>query len=151
MPSITSEIFIAAPSDRVWAVLTDFKTYNEWNSFNPTMECDLRPGGRVHFRLVLDIYNPRDVSAYVIHIEDGREILWGAEPLYFESLGKGRHSFLVEPVTMGGVSGTRFTHTETFVGLLAYALPQTFFKSVQNGFDTLCRDLKKRAESCENI
>jgi len=32
-PSISTEIDIAAPPNKVWAVLTDYDRYAEWNPF----------------------------------------------------------------------------------------------------------------------
>ena len=69
----------------------DFPSYPEWNKFNPEMECKLSPGGVVSFTLVIGGFKLRRVSAHVIHVEEGREILRGVEPLYFEFMGKARH------------------------------------------------------------
>jgi uncharacterized protein YndB with AHSA1/START domain len=147
MPAVEAEIFINAPPDRVWAVLTDFSSYPEWNTFNPQMECELRAGGHVSFQLVLDGFKPRRVTAHVIRVEEGRELYWGAEPLYFEFLGKGRHSFTVESSSNVNVQqGTRFRHIEKFDGPISLFMPQKFWDSVQRSFDILCRDLKMRVE-----
>ncbi|KAH8804412.1 hypothetical protein F5884DRAFT_754021 [Xylogone sp. PMI_703] len=147
MPAMTSKTFINASPDAVWKVLVDFPSYPEWNSFNPKMECELRPGGRVTFQLLLDGFKQREVNARMIRVDEGREIQWGAEPLYFEVLGKGRHSFTVEASTdENGQSGTLFSHTEVFDGPVSWLMPQKFYASVQKAFDILCRDIKARVE-----
>src|SRR6187402_652692 len=118
MRTISSEIFIAAPPDRVWAVCTDFNAYAKLNTFNPTMECELRPGGPVRFQLVLDSSKPRIATANVVHVKDGEELLWGAAPLYFEGLGKARHRFTITPSTSEvGTKGTKFVNHEMIDGV----------------------------------
>lgn len=55
MPSITTEIEIAAPPDAVWAVLVDYDRYSEWNPFISKLSGDKKgqfvsfenPGSRI--------------------------------------------------------------------------------------------------------
>ena len=44
---LSHEIEIAAPPERVWAVLTDFAAYGEWNPYQ-TIEGELKVFGKVH-------------------------------------------------------------------------------------------------------
>jgi uncharacterized protein YndB with AHSA1/START domain len=147
MPVISSEIFIAAPPDRVWTVFTDFKAYPEWNTFNPTMECELRPGGAVRFEVVLDNSKPRIATANIVHVKEGEELLWEATPLYFAGLAKACHRFTITPNTSkDGRNGTMFLNHETLDGILAHVVPQSFFGSIQRGFDSMSEELKRRVE-----
>lgn len=151
MPVISSEIFIAAPPDRVWAVLIDFKAYPEWNTFNPTMQCELRPGGAVRFEVVLDKAKPRLATANIVYVKEGKELLWEATPLYFAGLAKACHRFTITPSTSeDGRNGTRFINNEILDGILAHVVPQSFFGNIQRGFDSMSEELKKRVEDLDS-
>ena len=51
MRELRSEIEIDAPPERVWAVVTDFAAYPEWNPFIRRISGELREGARLEVRI----------------------------------------------------------------------------------------------------
>ena len=51
MRSISATVDIAAPPDRVWAVLSDLSAYPEWNPFIRMASGELTAGKRLTLRL----------------------------------------------------------------------------------------------------
>lgn len=76
--------------------------------------------------------------------------MWGVEPLYFDVLGKVRHSFTMEEAKdVYGKSGTMFVNRETFEGAVAGVLTKGFLASVERGHNEFCREIKDRVETLE--
>ena len=114
MPVVRTRWFIPATPDQVWAVLTDFAGYAEWNLVNVEMRGQARLGARVFARfrnLAGDAASTVSQTVRIVACDPGRELAWtGAVPLLF----KGRHSFVLEPVA----GGVRVIQTEVLTGLL---------------------------------
>ena len=139
---LVTEIDVDATPERVWAVLTDFDRYDEWNPFmrvvgraneGARLDVELRPpGGRaVRFRPT------------VTHAERGRELRWLGH-LYVVGLYDGEHRFTLEPLDGGR---TRFVHAESFGGVLAGIVNRVVGESTERGFRAMNEALKARVES----
>jgi uncharacterized protein YndB with AHSA1/START domain len=51
MRELRREVEIEAPPERVWAVVTDFAAYPEWNPFIGRISGDLQEGARLEVRI----------------------------------------------------------------------------------------------------
>jgi uncharacterized protein YndB with AHSA1/START domain len=51
MQEVRREIDIDAPPAAVWAVLTDTRSYSEWNRFIPHLAGELREGAKLDVRI----------------------------------------------------------------------------------------------------
>ena len=51
MRELSKEIEIDAPPERVWAVVTDFAAYPEWNLFIRRISGELHEGARLEVRI----------------------------------------------------------------------------------------------------
>ena len=109
---------IAFPPARVWAVLTDFRAYAEWNPLNVWADGEARSGARVAMRFVDAGSGNGKVIAQTVTITDcdpERRLEWvGRIPLLFT----GRHFFELSPSD----GGTELVHGEDLSGLF----PMTF-------------------------
>jgi hypothetical protein len=103
---------------QVWAVLTDFRSYAEWNPLNAWAEGDARRGARVAMRFVDAGGGKGKIIAQTVTItacERERRLEWvGRVPLLFT----GRHFFELTPSD----GGTELVHGEDLSGLI----PLTF-------------------------
>jgi hypothetical protein len=120
MKRIRTWRWIDYPPARVWAVLTDFAAYSEWNPLNVSADGDARPGAPVAMRFVDAGGGKGKVIAQTVTITDcvpERRLEWvGRIPLLFT----GRHFFELSP----SGSGTELIHGEDLSGLI----PMTFSK-----------------------
>src|SRR5688500_6472630 len=74
---IRTEIEIEAAPSEIWRVLTDFRSYPEWNPFIVSIEGELAPGAR----LALTTSEPesnreRSLAVRVKSCEPARELRW---------------------------------------------------------------------------
>ena len=140
MRELRTSIDIEASTDRVWAVVSDFERYPEWNPFirsiggqpveGKTLEVSIQPPGR----------RARTFRPKVVKSMRG-EIRWLGRvgiPRVFD----GRHSLKVEPL---GPNKTRFTQYERFTGVLVPLFRGTL-KATRRGFEAMNRALKARVE-----
>lgn len=113
--AIRTECVIPAPPAKVWAVLSDFAAWPQWNPLNLSAVGELKAGAKVAM-VFRDLPNPKPGAVIrqtvtLVAVEPGRELAWaGHVPLIF----KGRHGFLLTPKD----GGTHVLHTETLSGLL---------------------------------
>ena len=134
---------IAAPVEAVWALLTDFASYPQWNPFVPEALGEARVGQRLTIRLRL---GKRRITLHprVTRVDRPRELRWrakwGASGWFDVDRG-----FLMERT---GQSRTRLWQEEVCSGLLAplvFALSNAE-RDILAGYRGLARALKERAE-----
>ncbi len=153
--TVRASVEIAAPADRVWAVLEDFERYPEWNPFTHRVVLHARSGAlaqrdplnrtrgdrvELHVRMgKLDRVMNEELRLW----EPPRRAGWGV------SMGRG---LLVEAtryqdVEAIGADRSRYTTYERFEGLLAPLVLLLFGGDVEAGFRACAEALKARVEA----
>lgn len=142
MRQVYTEIEINAPAETVWEILTDLEKYREWNPFiresagKAVLGCGLtcRPqfsGGPIMtFHPVVSRVEPYRIFAWKGHV-------------LFPGLADGEHIFEIEPL---GKNRVRHIHRQEFRGLLIPLVWRRMYKRTAQGFISMNKALKKRAE-----
>jgi len=138
---LETAINIDAPADRVWAVVTDFASYPEWNRFMRSLKGDARVGSRLEVTLQPPGRRPTTIRPTVVKME-GRELRWLGR-LGLPRVFDGRHSLKVEPLSP---TRTRFTQYERFTGVLVPFFGK-LLRDSRRGFEEMNLALKARTES----
>jgi len=137
--TISREIKIDAPPERVWAVLTDLAAYPEWNPFIRHIQGELRVGGKLEVRIQPPGGAGMTFRPTVLAVDAGQELRWLVR-LLRPGLHDGEHALRIE--ALGG-GRSRFVQSETFSGLLVGFRKGTLAKTA-NGFQAMNEALKAR-------
>lgn len=141
-PAVTTrEIHIAASPDRVWAVLTDFESYADWNPHLVQAAGEAVPGTRLAIT-IREGEDTTDFTPLVLVAAPGSELRWRGSFL-FPGLADGTHSFRLHPAG----KGTRLVQSESFTGVLGPFTPVLFDLSVS--FAAANEALRQRVEHRE--
>ncbi len=141
MRELRREIEINAPPERVWAVVTDFAAYPEWNPFISSISGELHEGARLEVRIEPPGARAMTFKPTVRAVEASRELRWLGH-LLLPGVLDGEHSLRIEPLD-GGRS--RFVQSEGFSGLLVGLFKGTLAKT-EAGFEQMNTALKARVE-----
>jgi hypothetical protein len=141
MQELLREIEINAPPERVWAVISDFTAYPEWNPFIRLIEGELREGARLEVRIAPPEARATTFKPTVRYVEPNRELRWLGR-LLVPGIFDGEHSLSIEPLE-GGRS--RFVQSERFSGILVGVVKGTLQKT-GTGFERMNAALKERVE-----
>ena len=142
MRTITTEIAIAAPPDRVWETLLDFAAYGDWNPFVTSLSGDPAVGSRLEATIEPPDGKPMRLRPTVTAHEPERLFQWLGS-VGVRGVIDGRHSFRLSPTE----HGTRFEHREDFTGLLSFLMSGNRRDQTEAGFEAMNRALKARCES----
>jgi hypothetical protein len=140
--TLTSEIRIQASPQTVWAVLTDFPAYAEWNPIEIQIEGEPIAGTVLHHTSKLPGRKPRRFSSTIVAAEPGRVLAWEGRilaPRLFDV----HHRF--ELSSTSGDATTLF-QSERFSGMLIPFCAQTL-RQTQVAFETANQAIKSRSES----
>ena len=140
MRELRREIEIDASPERVWAVVTDFAAYPEWNPFIRSISGELHEGAKLEVRIEPPGARATTFRPTVRAVEPSRELRWLGRML--PGLFDGEHSLRIEPLD-GGRS--RFVQSERFSGLLVGLFKGTLTKT-EVGFEQMNAALKARVE-----
>lgn len=137
-----THIEVNATPDVVWTVLTDLENYGAWNPFVVSLQGSIAVGERLATRI-----HPPGGKAMTFHpkvtiVEDQRVFEWLGK-LGLPGIFDGRHRFELEPTP----TGTRFTQTEAFKGLLVRFMRRSLDTQTMEGFEAMNSALKARAEA----
>lgn len=145
MKHLSTGIEIDASAATVWAVLTDFASFPDWNPFIPRIDGEISVGSRLEV-----VIQPPDAKSMtfrptVVEVKPEREFRWLGRVL-MPGVFDGEHSFEIVPLDEGRV---RFLHFENFRGLLVPFLWKGLDTNTRRGFEEMNRALKERAEERE--
>jgi len=136
-----TEIFIAAPPERVWVLLTDPEAHAEWNPMIAEVSGRFTPGQRVRLTMRTPSGGTMRFRPRVLVADPGRELRWLGR-LGLPRLFDGEHYFRLIPEA----GGTRLIQGERFRGVLLWAMDVQQFRA---GFEAGNAALKAMAEAAD--
>lgn len=142
MREITTTVDIEAVPERVWAALTSFDYYPDWNPFIRQASGRLRVGETLTLRMFPAQGKPMTFRPKVLVVEPQRELRWIGRlvlPFVFD----GEHRFRLSPIEGGA---TRVVQAERFSGALVPFVPSVVERTV-NDFHRLNIALKNYVEA----
>lgn len=116
---LVTQVNVAAPPDRVWALLGHPQGYAAWNPFIVSMQGELVEGQTLANELQQANGKRMRFNPVVRKVEVGRELRWRGR-LLVPGLFDGEHYFVLHPSVDG--SSTLLIHGEKFSGLLLWVL-----------------------------
>ena len=134
--SVHHEILINAPREKVWGVLTDMASYEEWNPTMKLVKGEVLEGNSVTYQFTQDADNVSEIPATVKEIIPN-ELLnqTGGIPLILTY----NHKYILEPHN----NATKVTIHEDYRGLgVNFWNPEP----VQEAYERLNKALKLRSE-----
>lgn len=141
--TVETSVDIDAPPQVVWAVLTDFPRYGEWNPFILEISGRLRRRARLDLRIAQPGAPPVRVQPRVVRVAAQEELRWKGKVLV-QGILDGEHWFRLEPLPGGR---TRFHHGEAFDGILLQMFGRPFLSATRTGFEKMNAALKAHAEA----
>jgi hypothetical protein len=141
MRRIVTAIDIAAPPAAVWAVLSDFAAYPDWNPFIRRIVGVPRTGAQLDVTVKPPNGSEMSFKPTVLKAEPDRELRWLGRVL-IPGVFDGEHSFLIEPTA----TGCRVAHEEFFWGLLVPFFGR-MLDDTEKGFVAANEALKRRVEA----
>ena len=142
-------IEVHASKEKVYAVLTDFKSYPEWCPFTRRLKGQLVEGAQLDMEVEMSAGSPlRHQRVTVAELTSGEKIVWTYTLLPWAPwlLHAVRAQRLSESPSNPG-SATIYSTTDTMTGLLSPLVLFLYGASVQKGFECIARALKQRAEA----
>jgi hypothetical protein len=140
---LRTEIDIGASAERVWAVLTDFASFADWNPFIRRLEGEATEGGKLAVRLEPPGGRGMTFRPTVTRVDANREFRWLGH-VGLPGVFDGEHIFSIEAADGGKA---RFVQRERFTGVLAPLILRMVRDSTLRGFEAMNQALKERAES----
>ncbi len=140
---LKTEIRIEATPSQVWAVLTDFEKYPDWNPFIKSLTGNVAVGQIIIARLEPPGGSGMTFKPRVLAYEKNKEFRWLGN-LFFKGLFDGEHRF---ELTDNGDGTTTLVHSEHFKGILVPLLNKMIEVNTKNGFEAMNLELKNRVEN----
>lgn len=139
---ISTEIRIHATPDRVWAILTNFENYPNWNPFIKSITGEVAVGKKIIARLEPPKASGMTFHPKVLVFDKEREFRWIGH-LLIPGLFDGEHRFeLVD----NDDNTTTFRQSEKFKGILVPFFKNMLENNTKSGFTLMNEKLKKLAE-----
>jgi len=101
MKEVHTEIEIEASAERVWQLLTDFASFQQWDPFIRRASGEVKTGGRLEVYLQPSGVRGGTLRPIVLMIEPNRELRWRGR-LWIPGLFDGEHIFTIEHLGQTG-------------------------------------------------
>ena len=141
MKQLHTEVLIEASPEQVWAVLTDFAHYGDWNPFLVSVAGVPQQGERLNVRLAPPGGRQITLKPVLTEVVTGQVLEWWGH-LGVRGIFDGRHRFELHPAG----AGTRLVQGEIFTGALVPLMARTLDRGTAAGFALMNAALKARAE-----
>ncbi|HEX2144660.1 MAG TPA: SRPBCC domain-containing protein [Glycomyces sp.] len=142
---IETTAHLDARANEVWAVLTDFPAYGEWNPFITEISGLLAEDERLEVVFAQSDGKTSRFRPRVLRVSPARQIRWLGK-LGPGGLFDGEHYFVLEPQSDGT---TVLTHGERFTGVLV-PLMTKLLADTEQGFTSMNTALEARIESAQD-
>ena len=141
--TITTEIDISAPPEKVWKIITDIDQWHEWSPIINKSSGTSSVGAKLDITMMGKEpgSNGPTYKPTITHLEENKNFTWSAHMMAGFIFTNGKILEL-EATT----NGTKLTHSETFKGLLAPVFCGQMEKSVPAMLDKMNKALKELAE-----
>lgn len=138
---IQTDIIIDAPKEKVWAILTDFESFPQWNPFVIKLTGKPQAGARLEATLQPAGQKPTVFKPVLQQCQQNEALSWlGSMPL---NMFNGYHYFRIEEVDESRV---KFIQGEKFSGWLSGPVLKKVGAATHEGFIAMNKALKQRAE-----
>lgn len=146
-PEVHTEIEIDAPAEEVWALLSAFDRYPDWNPLVRRLLGSPEVGSTLKVRIESpNGKGPITFHSRLVAYEPGREIRWVGK-LLLEWIFAGEHTLRVEP---RGEDRSLFVQREDYRGVLARPAIWLFGNHVRTRFEQMNRALKDHVERMDS-
>lgn len=139
---IKTQIVINASPEKVWAVLTNFDKYPEWNPFIKSIKGSVKVGSKIIARLEPPEAKGMTFKPKVLAFDSQKEFRWMGH-LLFPGLFDGEHKFELIDNHDGT---TTFIQSEKFKGILVPLFKKMLDTNTVNGFNLMNQKLKELSE-----
>jgi len=140
---LRTEVEINAGPERVWAILSNFSAYPEWNPFIRFISGAPEKGARLEVRIQPSGAKGMTFRPCVLVADAGRELRWLGR-LLVPGIFDGEHSFVIQPLAGGKVL---LRQSELFSGVLVPLFRGSLDRDTKRGFEEMNLALKARAEA----
>lgn len=138
--SISTEIIINAPADKVWEELTDFNSYPEWNPFIRKVTGEIKKGNQIEVTFQTGEEKPMVFTPDIIQLEKNKLLQWEGK-LFLPGIFTGRHTFELTSIE---ANKTKLIQKDDFYGVI---VPFFNFESTVHGFESMNKAFKERVET----
>lgn len=142
MFEINHDIDINAPASAVWAVITDFDSYSQWNPFVLSAKSSLKPGEPIEMEVKLLGPVQRQVEV-ILEVEEGKGFSYCMKPFPLGALSSVRSHSIKD---LGDGRCHYSSHFE-LSGWLMPLIRGLMRNPLERGFGGMSKAVKQRAES----
>jgi hypothetical protein len=142
MQKICTDIIIDAPAEKVWSILTDFESFDDWNPFIQVKKGKLETGAQLEVLLQLPGRKAITMKPTVVKVEPVREFRWSGS-MWVKGIFDWEHAFRIEELDE---NRSRLIQCERFKGVIAPLILHIIGEDVQKGFESMNLSLKKESE-----
>ncbi|MBI3517726.1 MAG: SRPBCC domain-containing protein [Bacteroidetes bacterium] len=139
---ITTQILINAGPEKVWAILTNFEKYPDWNPFIKSIQGEIKVGSKITAFIEPPGGKGMTFKPTVLAFDGCKEFRWLGH-LFFPGLFDGEHQFELINHHNGT---TTFIQSEKFKGILVPLFKKMLDVQTMNGFRLMNEKLKELAE-----
>ncbi|MFC9894420.1 SRPBCC family protein [Nocardia sp. NPDC127579] len=140
--TVDAAVYIDAPAETVWQVLTDFAAYPDWNPFCLEAKTSLIPGEPIDMLVQLGPKRLRQREFIRTHTPH-RTFSYTMKPAPLNTL----HSLRSHTITAVNADRTRYESHFELNGWLHPAVATLLGKHLRHGFDTMTAAVQHRAET----
>jgi hypothetical protein len=141
MKQLHTEVLIDARPESVWAVLTDFAGYGDWNPFLVAVAGVPEQGERLRVTLAPPGGRRITMKPVLTEVANARVLEWWGH-LGVRGIFDGRHRFELHAEN----GATRLVQSETFTGALVPLMARTLDRGTAAGFALMNAALKAHVE-----
>ncbi len=139
---IKTSILIKANPSTVWAILTDFENYPNWNPFIKSINGTVKVGNKITARIEPPEASGMTFKPIILIFETNKKLTWLGN-LLVKGIFDGEHHFELIDNNDGT---TTFHQNEKFTGILVPLFKKQLDNNTKRGFELMNEKLKELAE-----